>query len=147
MALFASKGPSSDSAGTGQILDATVFADATLGQRVGTAGGGPLTNVTLAEWFLELSADDGTRARINGDATQRRWASAVIVFSPGLFYRQSIAPIDTEHFEDVILPGLAAPTGIERIDFRWNEGLARWEAYDGATLIAHNSRTGFWVEV
>lgn len=73
IAAFASGGPSGDTAGT-------AAEGHTLGQRVGTTGGGAATNVTIQETFEILSATGDCRASMTG-ATGRIWACSIVALS------------------------------------------------------------------
>lgn len=72
IAAFASGGPSGDTAGTAGVGH-------TLGQRVGTTGGGASTNVTIQETYEILSATGNVRATLTG-ATGRIWATTIAAF-------------------------------------------------------------------
>lgn len=78
VAAFASVGPSSDTAGT-------AGAGHTLGQRVGTTGAPPVSNVTIQETFEILSATGNIRATLSG-ATSRDWASTIVALSAAQAY-------------------------------------------------------------
>lgn len=152
IAAFSSKGPSTDDPGTLQIRNDGTFANASVGQRVGTTGGGPTTNVTIAEAHLELTSTTGIRARINGDAAQRRWASGLLALKQSHAFSQGITQTDIREVE-AIFAGKIPELDMDNLVFQWNEELERWEAYEVTTigtLIAHN--TGAypikdWVEV
>lgn len=73
IAAFVSGGPSGDTAGTAGDGH-------TLGQRVGTTGGGAATNVTIQETFEILSATGNVRSSMTG-ATGRIWACSVAAFN------------------------------------------------------------------
>lgn len=72
IAAFVSGGPSGDTAGTAGDGH-------TLGQRVGTTGGGAASNVTIQETFEILSATGNVRASLTG-ATGRIWACSIAAF-------------------------------------------------------------------
>lgn len=71
IAGFCSEGPSSDAAGT-------PTASTVAGQRVGTVGAPPISNVTIAEYFeLDLATTAAVKARVTG-ATSRDWAISLV---------------------------------------------------------------------
>lgn len=72
IAAFVSGGPSGDTAGTAGDGH-------TLGQRVGTTGGGAATNVTIQETFEILAATGDCRSSLSG-ATGRIWACSIAAF-------------------------------------------------------------------
>jgi hypothetical protein len=84
MGVFGSEGPPSDLSGVAEIQNDGVFQPATEGQRVGTAGGGPNTNVTVQEVFLPLDSNVATQGRLVG-ADNNRWANLISVFGGKTF--------------------------------------------------------------
>lgn len=73
---FVAEGPSSDVVTVPEIEDNDTWQTASLGQRDGTVGAPPVSNIAIQETFLELSYDTSTRARITNDAA-RQWVSAI----------------------------------------------------------------------
>jgi len=74
IACFASKGPLNDTAGT-------PGSGHSAGQRIGTSGAPPISNVTIQETYEELTSIGNCRAELTG-ATERDWASIIIAFKP-----------------------------------------------------------------
>jgi len=72
IAAFASLGPSGDTPGT-------AGAGHTLGQRDGTTGAPPASNVTIQETYEILSATGNVRATMTG-ATSRDWANVIVAY-------------------------------------------------------------------
>lgn len=73
IALFGSNGPSTDTAGTAGHGH-------TLGQRVGTSGGGDTTNLTIQETREVLSATGVIRGSLSG-VTARNWANLIVAYN------------------------------------------------------------------
>jgi len=74
IACFGSNGPSGDTAATGTTQGHT------LGQRIGTTGGGDLTNVTIQETYEILTATGVVRGGLTG-VTARNWANLIVAYS------------------------------------------------------------------
>lgn len=72
IALFGSNGPSTDTAGTAGLGH-------TLGPRVGTSGGGDLTNLTLQLTYEILTATGTIRSSLSG-VTARDWANLIVAY-------------------------------------------------------------------
>lgn len=86
LAYFAMEGPAAnDTVGTLEIRDAASFATATTGQRDGTAGAPPISNVGIQEFYLDLTSCIATNARITG-ATSRKWCCAIVTMTPMMQY-------------------------------------------------------------
>ena len=80
--FFVSEGPdNNDTVGTAEIKDVDTFTAATLGQRRGTNGAPPVSNVTVTETFLQLTSCEATEGRLTG-ATSRLWTNAIITMTP-----------------------------------------------------------------
>ena len=79
LCFFVSEGPSSDSAGTADIKDGGNWTAATLGQRAGTVGTPPVSNVTVQETYLELTSCAATEGRLQ-NATSRLWTNGLIAY-------------------------------------------------------------------
>lgn len=127
LCAFVSEGPSSDAAGTPEIQDGGVFQSATAGQRDGTTGAPPISNITIQETYLDLTQADATRGRLQG-ATSRQWSSGIVVFSDSHKMRWGISTtdfIDVEQiFEDEV-PSLDPST----LFFHYDEDDDKWVAY------------------
>jgi len=78
IAAFASLGPTNDAA-------ATAGAGHTLGQRVGTSGAPPLSNITLQETYEILSATGNIRATLSL-TTAREVAATIVAFAASETY-------------------------------------------------------------
>ena len=140
--FFGSNGPVEDhDAATAEIQDAGVLVPATIGQKAGTTGGGPASNVTCLETYLELTARNPTRGRLV-DATSRRWSNVILVLEQrGSYLVQGVTPGDFLEVEQVT--GL----GSGGYRFEFNEGSGEWEARDsttGALLATRSNSTGSW---
>ena len=147
LCAFVSQGPSRDAPGTAEIKDAGSFVVATSGQRAGTAGAPPLSNVTIQETYLHLTATDATEGRLQ-DATARLWVSAILAVRISEFTSRGISPSDLinvdQLFEDHV-PSLNVADAL----WRFNGDSDEWEVYDRAdidTRIGHylGETTGEW---
>lgn len=78
IAGFASQGPSSDTPGT-------AGAGHTLGQRAGTTGAPPVSNITVQTTWEVLTATGNIRATLSG-ATSRDWANTITAFAAAQTY-------------------------------------------------------------
>lgn len=107
---FVSEGPSSDAAGTAQIEDDDSWQSATSGQRDGTAGAPPLSNITIQETFLELTSTATTRARLQ-NAGSRKWVNAIITLRPITYTRDVFSPTGHDFAEPATFS--AALTDVE----------------------------------
>jgi len=88
--VLASEGPSSDTA-------PTLSGSWSSGQRIGTAGVPPISNITLLECYQQLS--DNTAVTLSGTgATERDWANVLVVYRP---IREAIA-IDVNGVEILV---------------------------------------------
>lgn len=143
---FASEGPSSDTAGTpGDGFSA--------GQRDGTVGAPPVSNVTLAETTKDLTTTDAVTASLSG-ATSRLWAVAVAVLRELDEHRYGITPSDLTVTRD-LFAGLTVPVDWSEHAFHHNTDLDRWELYQvpaietSGTLIAYayDGTVTDWTEV
>lgn len=84
-AFFVSEGPSTDTVTSGTIDDDGTPATAASGQRTGTTGAPPASNVTIQEMFLELTSS----AASQGDlivGTERKFISSVILMEPNIVH-------------------------------------------------------------
>lgn len=97
VAAMVSGGPSGDTAGTAGDGH-------TLGQRVGTTGGGAATNVTIQETFEILAATGDVRSSLTG-ATGRIWACSIAAFGAVQTYtvKDVYQPLNTlVHGDDIV---------------------------------------------
>ena len=82
LAYFCMEGPqSNDTVGTLEVKDAGTFTTATTGQRAGTVGAPPVSNVGIQELYLQLTSCVATNARITG-ATARKWVCGFLTLTP-----------------------------------------------------------------
>lgn len=145
---FASKGPSGDTAATGQQIGGST---ATLGQRIGTTGAVAATNVTIQETYLQLASASAVAGNLSG-VTSRRWASGLITVRPTIESRAAIAPTDLQFARDVF-DGKGTPIPHENMAWYYNEEDDRWEVYDASsdvgagTLVAYYTVDSGWTEV
>lgn len=133
ISAMASQGPSSDTVGT-------VGDGHTSGQRAGTSGASPTSNITIHETFEILSATGDVRASKTG-ATSRSWANVILAVKESLRFRQGITPSDLRDAE--IFFDTAGANWRDH-GFRFNAVLDQWEVYDVTdigTLIASRPNT------
>jgi hypothetical protein len=136
IAVFGSRGPGNDTVGTPGVGHAS-------GQRVGTNGAPPISNVTLHETFEELTSTGNCRATKTG-ATVRDWANVIIAIKHSTKRRQGISPSD---FNDVEAIFETANLDMKDCIWKWNRADDRWDAYettDPGTLRAIGEPGG-WV--
>jgi len=88
-----SEGPSSDAAGTPQD-------SYTAGQRVGTTGSPPISNVTCQEIFKIVSATESTQAKLSG-VTSRDWCSVLTTWSDDNRSTFNTTQHDYDDLEDI----------------------------------------------
>lgn len=136
IAAFVSQGPPADTVGT-------VNLGHTSGQRAGTAGAPPASNITIHETFEILTATGDVRATKTG-ATARNWANAILAIKQSLRFRQGITPSDLARAEEIF-----EADAIDWKDhaFHFNRTTDEWEVYDASTdtLVASRSNTtGAW---
>lgn len=129
--ICVSEGPSSDAIGTVQN-------SFTSGQRAGTVGAPPVSNITIHEIYKITTATESAQAAKTG-ATSRNWATILATFRAPRDFRMGITPSDLHEMRrifDTQIPPLARRNHA----FHWNNRLDRWELYeadiDGATLVA-----------
>ena len=145
---FASKGPSGDTAATGQLIGGTT---ATLGQRIGTTGAAATTNVTIQETYLQLASASAAAGTLSG-VTSRRWANGLITVRPTIENRAAISPTDLQFARDVF-DAQITPIPHEQMAWYYNEEDDRWEVYDASadvgagTLIAYYTVDSGWTEI
>ena len=145
--LFGSEGPSGDTAGTAQIRDNGLLATANLGQRVGTAGAPPVSNITAHEVWLELTTDHFTRGLVSG-ATSRLWANCLVALEERTDLRRTgITPTDVIETEQITADAGGDP---DNLYWGFNEDTGLWEAYETTTpgtLRATSPGDGIWTTV
>lgn len=90
LAFFVSEGPSSDTVTSATIDDDGTAATAGIGQRAGTTGAPPVSNVTVQEVFLELTSPLPTQADLVA-GTSRLWTCAIVTMEPLTFYEKYTA--------------------------------------------------------
>jgi len=124
---FVAQGPASDAIGIAQIRDATVLAAATIGQRSGTVGAPPVSNVTITEAFLELTTDDPTDGTLN--ATSRLWESVIVVARDSVVNKVGITISDLLDI-DLLFEGHTPSLDPDGAFFNFNDDTDEWEVYD-----------------
>lgn len=87
IAGFMSAGPGTDTAAS------SAGAGHTLGQRAGTTGAPPASNVTLQMTYEILAATGNIRATLSG-ATSRDWAATIAAYAP----QQTYTVVGSEHY-------------------------------------------------
>lgn len=90
LAFFVSEGPSSDTVTSATIDDNGTPVTAGIGQRAGTVGPQPVSNVTIQEVFLELTSPLPTKADLVA-SDSRLWIAAIITMEPLTFYEKYTA--------------------------------------------------------
>lgn len=147
-AFFISEGPGTDHSGhTADIMNAGIFESAGIGQKDGTTGAPPVSNITIIETWLELTSANATRARLL-NATQRNWLAILITLQKRpVFFTQGITPHDIETVDNLIATAGGDP---DSANFVFNEDTGLWEAYedtDLGTLRATRDKDGVWTGV
>jgi hypothetical protein len=145
LCFFISEGPSSDHDGvTAQIEDGGTLQTATIGQKAGTVGAPPVSNITIIETSLNLTSHNPTRGRLQG-ATSRNWINLMLVLEPRKsFLREGITPTDLDELDRLVA---LAGGNTDNIFFGWNEDFGQWEAYettDPGTLRATRDSQNIW---
>ena len=122
IAAFGHQGPPSDTIGT-------VGSGHTSGQRAGTSGAPPASNITIHETFEILTATGNVRATKTG-ATSRSWANVIMAVKESLRNRSGITPTDLHDVEEIF-----DTAGIDFRDavFKYNNADDVWEAYETTT--------------
>lgn len=90
LCFFVSEGPSGDTVTSGTIHDDGSAATASIGQRAGTVGPAPVSNVTVQETFLELTSPLASQGDLIA-GTSRLWVSAIITMDPLTVYEKYTA--------------------------------------------------------
>lgn len=131
MAAFVSEGPASDHAeAVKEIQDGGTYTTAVDGQTEGTSGGADTDNVKITEFYLELSEQNATRARMTG-ATSRDWSNCLYICKVRpKANTQGITPADVNEVKDII----AAAGGETEDDvYAFNDLTGNWEAFEDST--------------
>lgn len=123
IAFFVSEGPEgNDDPGSAEIRDAGVYGSATIGQRAGTNGSPPVSNVTITEAYRLLATASATEGRLVG-ATSRRWISLIAALGRGrddLGYG-AVSVDDWNDIDDLF----------EDLDLDVNLAVLKWNAEEG----------------
>lgn len=143
IALFGTAAPSGDTPGT-------AGSGHTLGQRIGTTGGGAATNVTLQETYEILNSTGTIQATLTL-STARLSANSIAAFAPTLDNRVGITTTDLDDVRRIFAEK-TTPIDFESMSFYWNDDQNRWEAYDrGADINAADTLIAFqdggWTEI
>lgn len=143
LAFFTAEGPDSEHGSvTARVDDGFNWAAATLGQKIGTSGGAPLSNIVTLEAFHELTNPHATRAQLQ-NANSRDWVCGLIALREiASFNKLGITPSDVVAVNVLVL---AAGGNIDDVLFGINEDTGEWEAYEGADTYARSNTTGEWV--
>lgn len=145
IAAFTSEGPTADhGSAVKEIQDEGNWATATNGQAEGTSGGAATDNIKITEFYLELSEQNATRARMTS-ATARDWCNCLFVVKlRPKANSQGITPTDINEVKEIIYDA-----GGETEDdvYAFNDETGNWEAYEDpapSTLRATRIE-GVWV--
>jgi len=128
---FVAEGPSSDhESATAEIEDGGFWTTAFIGQKAGTVGPPPISNITVIETYLEISDQDPTRARLQ-NATERNWVSGLVVLPARLSeLRQGISISDMIDVDQIVSDAGGDP---DNVYYGLNEDTGLWEAYETTT--------------
>ena len=148
VSYFVSEGPGSDhGSSTARINTGGAWTPAAFGQQIGTNGGGAAANITLIETHIQVSSGSHIRSQLR-NATSRKWASAALVLQERIpWWKMGITATDVIDVETIVK---AAGGDTEAIYYGYEEGEARWEAYEDIagtlTLRAfRRQRNGTWI--
>jgi hypothetical protein len=119
IAAFGSRGPESDDAGV-------VGSGHASGQRVGSTGAPPNSNVTIHETYEVLSAVGNVRATKTG-ATPRPWANVILAIKRSNRAHVGITISDLEACQGLFV---TASLDWKNHAFRFNAETDEWEVYD-----------------
>lgn len=150
LCFFVSEGPSSDTAGAAEIMNggSPGFDTATLGQRAGTTGAPPASNVTIQEAFLQLTSNDPTEGHLVG-ATSRKWISMMVTLTDAI--DNLAVTFSARAAVEEILESSSPLIGNENVVFYFNDELDRWEAWDvtdfGTLVAVYGANTNWWEAV
>jgi hypothetical protein len=141
---MASEGPQNDPAGTpGDGY--------TAGQRAGTGGLPPASNITIQEIFKIVSATEATQASLSG-VTARSWSCVLASFLQSTDIRQGITPTDLNTMRDLFNDRSPDPLPFVDHVFHYNAKTGRWLIYhvddldNTGTQVAHRTKEGNWIE-
>lgn len=145
--FFVAEGPLNDLPGsvTAQIENDATFEAATIGQSDGTNGAPPPSNIYVIETFLELTARNPTRGRLQ-NATSRNWIGMLLALEPrATFLRQGITPSDVFAVEQIVTDAAGETNDIY---YGFNEDTGEWQAYEtttpGTLRAKRDINTGDW---
>ncbi len=148
LCMFVSEGPdTNDTPGTAEIMNggSPNFDAASLGQRAGTNGAPPASNVTIQETYLQLTSSDPTEGRLVG-ATSREWTSMLLSFTD-IRADLSIGFSDRSAVEQ-LLDQTSPLVSTANLVFHFNDDIGRWEAYDvsnlGTLIAVYGPNTDWW---
>ena len=138
IAAFGVQGPPSDTIGT-------VGSGHTSGQRAGTSGAPPASNITIHETFEILTATGNVRATKTG-ATSRSWANTIAALKNSK--RWSTRSISPSEFNDLEELFEASNIDFDNHAFRYNSSIDTWEIYDvtdiGTLVATRTNGTNVW---
>lgn len=115
---FGSEGPVADTKGAIQ----NGYSD---GQRVGTTGAPPASNVTIHEVYKVLTETESTAAAKTG-ATARNWCTVLVTFRSATLIKHGITPSDYARVAEYCE---ANNLDLADVVFFWNGDDDRWEFY------------------
>lgn len=137
IAAFGSQGPPSDAVGT-------VNLGHTSGQRAGTSGIPPASNITIHETYEILSATGDVRAT-KSTATARTWANVIMAIKISIKHKQAISPTDIAAVEELFE---TASADIKDAYFHYDRSADVWKCYENSTAgtlrATYNPATGAW---
>lgn len=136
IAAFGSQGPSTDTLGT-------IGEGHTAGQRAGTTGAPPASNVTIQETYEILTATGDVRAT-QTTATARTWANVILAIKESIRRSQGIGPSDQQPVEAIFE---TAALDANDIAYKFNPGSDQWEAFDlttGTLRAIRANSNGTW---
>lgn len=90
LAFFVSEGPQNDTVTSGTIDDDGLPATATEGQRAGTGGAPPLSNITVQEMYLEMTSAVASQGDLVA-GTARKFISSILLIESKIVYIPYIA--------------------------------------------------------
>jgi len=140
---MASEGPQSDAAGTPQY-------GYTAGQRIGTAGAPPVSNITIQEIFKIVSGTEATRAQLTG-VTSRDWSCILASYHQSKDINQGITPSDLQWGRQMA-EGRTPSVPKKDLAYHYDAKTGRWLLYEvtdlktTGTQIAHRTVNGVWIE-
>jgi len=137
-----SEGPSNDVPGTPSN-------GYTSGQRVGTTGVPPVSNVTVEEIYKIVTATESTQAEITGTES-RDWTCVLGTFSADQFHRLAVSPSDVTNMINRF-PDAVPELEPRNLAWKFNRKENRLEVYDidfsTGTLFAYLEPEEDWTVV